>query len=91
MLFMTVYSWEPGKRDEVAKRSPLNEDAALPKGIKSLGQWSVIGNNRGFRLLDVEDPEAMYKGAREWTDLFNVEYFPVLETAEVLKIISSKK
>jgi hypothetical protein len=91
MLFMAVSSWEPGKRDEVAKRSLKIGDATLPKGVKSLGQWTVIGGNRSFRLLDVEDPRVMYESARQWTDLFSIEYFPVLETAEVLKIISGKK
>jgi len=33
----------------------------------------------------------MYESAREWTDLFSIEYFPVLENAEVLKIVSGKK
>jgi hypothetical protein len=91
MLFMAVFSWEPGKRDEVAKRALKNAGAEPPKGVKSLGQWTVVGGNRGFRLLDVEDPRAMYEYARQWTDIFSTEYFPVLETAEVLKIVSGKK
>jgi hypothetical protein len=90
MLFISVISWEPDKRDELAKRTLKMGGGALPKGMKRLGEWTVIGGHQGFQLLDVEDPRVMYEVAREWTDIMSIEYFPVLETGEVRKIIADK-
>jgi hypothetical protein len=89
MLFMTIVTYEPGKRDEVIKRR-LEKGAIAPKGMKIKGEWSAIGGGRVFRLVDLEDPKVGFEAAFAWSDLGKIEIIPVLETEGALKSIKSK-
>ena len=42
MLFMSIVSWEPEKRDEVVKRFAEKGTMRLP-GRKVIGTWNEIG------------------------------------------------
>lgn len=80
---MTVFTYEPSQRNEVIRRR-AEKGALLPKNMKVLGEWSCTGGGRVFRIVDVDDPAAMIEGAAAWTDLGNLEVFPVLEVDKVL-------
>ncbi len=89
MLFMSIVSWDPEKRDDVIKRFKEKGAMTLP-GRKVLGAWSVIGGNQAFRLVEIEDPKAFVTAVFAWSDLVNIEEIPVMETEEMMKVISSK-
>ena len=89
MLFMSVVSWEPDKRDEVVKRFAEKGTMEIP-GRKVIGTWNVLGGNRVFRLVDIEDPKALVAADVAWSDLVKIEEIPVMETEELMKLISSK-
>ena len=85
MLFISVFTWEPEKRDEVVKRRKTEK--IPPEGLKIIGEWADLGSNRVFRLFDVTDPEVILAASFPWNDLGNVELVPVMETEEVLKLL----
>ena len=89
MLYMTIFTWEPDKRNEVIKRRSEN-GGMVPQGMKSLGQWTAISEGRDFRLVDSEDPKAGLQGVLAWSDLGKIEMIPVLETEASVKIALSK-
>ena len=89
MLFMSIVSWEPEKMDEVIKRFTEKGAMTLP-GRKVIGTWSEIGGNRVFRLVEIEDPKALVAATFAWSDLVKIEEIPVMETEEMMKVISSK-
>ena len=89
MLFMSISSWEPEKRDEVVKRFAEKGAMTLP-GRKVIGTWNQIGGNRVFRLVEIEDPKALVVATFAWSDLAKIEEIPVIETEEMMKVISSK-
>ena len=89
MLFMSIVSWEPEKRDEVVKRFKEKGAMTLP-GRKVIGTWNAIGGNRVFRLVEIEDPKALVTASFAWSDLVEIEEIPVIETQEMMKIISGK-
>jgi hypothetical protein len=89
MLFMTIVTYEPGKRDEVIKRR-MEKGAMTLKGMKIKGEWSPIGGGRVFRLVELEDPKVGFEAAFAWSDLGKIEIIPVLETEQALKSIKSK-
>jgi len=89
MLFMSIITWEPEKRDEVIKRFTEKGGITLP-GRKVIGTWSAIGGNRAFRLVEIEDPKALVTATFAWSDLVKIEEIPVIETEEMMKVVSSK-
>ena len=48
MLFMVIFTWEPGKTEEVIKRRARAED---PEGLKVIGEWADLQGGRAFRLV----------------------------------------
>ena len=89
MLFMSIVSWEPEKRDEVVKRFAEKGAMTLP-GRKVIGTWNAIGGNRVFRLVEIEDPKALVEASLAWSDLVKIEEIPVMETGELMKVMSGK-
>jgi hypothetical protein len=90
MLFMSIFTFEPEKRDEVIKRRVEKGPLTTP-GAKILGEWSDISGHRVFRLGEVEDSRAMVAAAMAWADLGKIEITPVMPTDEIMKLLSSKK
>jgi len=89
MLFMSIYTWEPEKRDAVTKRR-AEKGTMIPQGMKIIGEWSCLAGGRVFRLVEVDDPRVMLGASAAWADLGKIEIVPVMETEEVLKLLSSR-
>lgn len=84
MLFLSVYKYEPGQRNEILKRR-MEKGMALSEGMKVIGEWSDLGGGRGFLLFESNDPMACTESTRVWSDLIKMEIIPVIETAEMWK------
>jgi len=80
MLFMTIFTYEPEKRDEVIERA-VTKGTMVPEGATSLGQWSATSGGKVFRLIELDDPVVVYQGTHAWSDLGKVEII----TQELLK------
>lgn len=83
MLFMNIYTWEPGQRDALIKRRMEKGGNALAEGVKKVGEWFDIGGCRGFILLETNDPKAAITSAMVWNDLMEEEIIPLVETSAV--------
>jgi hypothetical protein len=83
MLFMTVSTWSPDKRDEIIKRR-MEKGAMTPKGAKVLGEWTVLGKNLGFQLVEVDDPKVLAEGELAWNDILEMDTYVVLDTEKDL-------
>jgi hypothetical protein len=60
---------------------------SVPQGIKVHGEWVQIVKNRVFRLIEGDDPKLMLGASFAWSDLGNLEIFPVMESEEVMKLM----
>ena len=89
MLFMTIYTYEPEKREAVIKRR-AEKGAMAPPGMKIVGEWSDITGGRVFKLVEVDDPRVMLGASAAWADLGKIESVPVMQTEEVMKLVSGK-
>lgn len=89
MLFMTIFTWEPLKRNDVLKRR-MEQGTLSPPEIKILGEWVDMQGGRTFRLIENNDPKAGMKATMGWADLGKLEIIPLLETEEVMKLASGK-
>jgi hypothetical protein len=85
MLFMVIYTWEPGKRDELITRRAEKKGNAFSEGVKKVGEWTDAGGGRGFLLIESNDIKACTTSAMVWNDLMNVESVPVIETIELFE------
>jgi hypothetical protein len=90
MLYMTVYTFGLENRDEVTRRR-ATKGPMVPSGIKMLGEWTSIEGGRVFRLVEAEDPGALFAATYAWNDLGNVEHVPVMETEEALRFIQGRQ
>ena len=85
MLFMTVYTYSSGQRDEVVKRRA--EKGPMAQGVKIVGEWSALTSGRVFRLLEADDPAALFGAAYAWTDLGKLDVYPVMTVDDIMKML----
>ncbi len=84
MLFMNIYTWEPGQRNELVKRR-MEKGISLSEGVKKVGEWTDLGGGRAFLLMEATDPKACMESSTMWSDLMNMEVVPLIETSEIFK------
>jgi len=89
MLFMTVYTYEPGNREAVIKKR-AEKGGLVPPGVKVVGEWSAVGAGRVFRLVEATDVPALLAAVHPWADLGKVESYPVMPVDDVIKLLKSK-
>jgi hypothetical protein len=84
MLFMNIYTWEPGQRNELVKRR-MEKGISLGDGVKKVGEWTDLGGGRAFLLMETTDPKAGMTSSTMWSDLMKMEIVPLIETSEIFK------
>jgi hypothetical protein len=89
MLFMTVYTYEPGNRDAVIKQR-AEKGGQLPPGVKAMGEWSAVGAGRVFRLVEADNVPALLAAVHPWASLGKVETYPVMPVDDVIKLLTKK-
>jgi hypothetical protein len=87
MLFMSIYTYEPEKRDEVLKRRA--EGLFTPEGAKCLGNWSSTAGGRAFTLFELDDPLKAAQWSQVWNDLGKFEVYPVVDTDLLMKAMAA--
>ena len=83
MLFMNIYTWEPGQRDALIKRRMEKGGGALKDGVKKIDEWFDVGGGRGFLLTESDDPKAAIQSTLGWNDLMKMEVVPLVEVSAV--------
>jgi hypothetical protein len=84
MLFMTMFTWEPGKTEEVMR---MRMKETEHPGRKVVKEWVALETNLVFRLVEITDPAALLKASSGWSDLGYLELHPVMESEEALKLL----
>lgn len=86
MLWISIGTWGPEKRDEVTKRR-MEKGNMFPEGVKLLGQWVDLDGGRVVTLTEADDPSAIGLANYAWNDLMCLDGFPVMETEPLLEVI----
>ena len=89
MLFISIFTFEPEKRDEAIKRR--SEGLFTPEGAKCHGQWSSAAGGRAFTLFEINDNLALAQWSSSFDDLGKFEIYPVVDTDELLKAMAARK
>ncbi len=82
MLFMNIYTWEPGQRNAILKRR-AEKGLALSEGVKKIGEWTDMNGSRGFLLVESSDPKALMSSVMAWSHLMKMEIVPVVNAADL--------
>ena len=90
MLFMSIYTYEPEKRNEIIKRR-LERGAGAGPGLKVVGEWIALEGHRGFMVFEAEDPKAVMATTLAWSDLCRFEYVSIMEAEQVMKMAKAVK
>jgi hypothetical protein len=90
MLLMKIVHIDPDKKPEVTKKRTSEGVPKLP-GVKILGEWSTLDSSRVFVVLDVTDPRDLVKMVAPYQHMVRDEIFPIMDTEEKLKLLSSGK
>jgi len=92
MLYMNILTWDPDKRDAVIER--VKKIGLEHEGMKVLGSWADVDGWRCFQLSDVPrdmDPALSMKANFTWNDIMKIESVPVMDAAELIKVLDSIK
>jgi len=77
MLFLNVYFYKEGKREEIIERR-LEKGTGVPESTKLIGEWSRLDGSGGFMLYEQDKPD--YAWTMMWNDLLDIEIIPILDT-----------
>lgn len=78
MKYMATWVYEPSQVNAITDRFK-ETGGRPPEGVSMLGRWFDVAGGRGYALSESDDPVAMFKWIREWSDLMSFEVFPVLD------------
>lgn len=84
MLFMSTFQWEPGRTEEVMQAKMKEQ---IPKGIKVVREWVALDVNRVYRLIEIDDPAALFQLGMIWADLGYTEMHPVMDAKDAMKLL----
>ena len=86
MLWITIGTWGPEKRDEITKRR-MEKGTMRPEGVKLLGEWVDLAGGRVVALDEGDDPAALALACYAWNDIMCLDSFPVMDNTAVLEAI----
>lgn len=88
MLFMSIFTFPPDKRDAVIRRRA--EKGPMSRG-KILAEWITIGGGRVFGVIEVDNPSLMLQAVQAWSDLGQTDLIPIMTLEDATKVISGSK
>ena len=84
MLYMSIFTFSPEKRDTVMKRRA--EKGPITRGT-ILAEWITISGGRIFGVVDVDNPSLMLQAVQAWSDLGHTDLIPIMTLEDALKAI----
>ena len=88
MKYIITFALTTAGYKERVKRF-LETGAPPPEGATLHGRWFTLGHDKGFMLVETADPSTIFRWVSQWTDLINFEVHPVLEDAQIAKVLKS--
>jgi hypothetical protein len=84
---MTIPLTSSGYKERVERF--LDTGALPPAGATMLGRWHTVGHNKCYMQVEAANPEPIYQWVSNWADIINFEVEPVLEDAQIAKILKA--
>jgi hypothetical protein len=59
-----------------------------PAGVRLLGRWTRTDFTGGFLLVETDDSKALTEFALGWSDLMQLDIFPVVDDPELVDVLT---
>ncbi len=82
MLLLDITTFDPKNTIELFKRWEQVENTVFPDGLKVINQWFDAGGGRVITLFDVETVKDYLAYNLPFTDLCQIDVFPVIEAED---------
>ena len=89
MLYMTILTWDPDRRDAVLDR--VRKMGLEHEGMKVIGTWADFSGGRCFQLSEIpqQDPAISLKANFAWNDILRIESVPVMNAMDMMNMLST--
>ena len=89
MNFICTFGWWPdAEAQSEAIRRFRETGGQPPPGAQLLGRWTRADFTGGVLLLESNDPQALTQFALTWSDLMELEIFPVVDDQELVQVLN---
>ena len=88
MLYMITFPLTTRDYQERVSRF-LESGAPPPDGITLRGRWFALGHDRGFMVVETDDPAAIFRWTSSWASLVDFEVHPVIDDATAGEVLGS--
>lgn len=85
MLLMDITTFKPENGTELLRRWEQLVSLEFPEGLKVINQWFDAGGGRAITLYEIETIQDYMAYNFPFTDLCEVEVFPVIEASDFQK------
>jgi hypothetical protein len=86
MLFLVTWNISCGNRDATNARFKKT-GGPPPAGVKMIGRWHSAAGARGAVIAEADDAVALAKWIQQWSDLIQFEITPVVDDADMMKVL----
>jgi len=62
----------------------------MPDGLSYVNSWIEVGMDRCFQVMETDDPALLQEWIKNWGNLVDFEVVPVVTSAEMVDLFSSK-
>lgn len=90
MRYMVIWQFRPNQADEATARF-ADTGGLPPEGVTMTGRWHDVGGHRGWAIAESDDPTAVAKWCRKWTDLLSFQIVPVLNDEEIGEVLAEPR
>lgn len=86
MKYITSWIYDPSNVDAITER--FQQTGGMPPdGVTMLGRWFDVAGGRGYALSESDNPVAMAKWVRGWSDLMSFEITPVVDDEQMMQVL----
>ncbi|WP_425044741.1 DUF3303 domain-containing protein [Primorskyibacter sp. S87] len=86
MKYIAAWVFEPDNVDAIIERF-MKTGGLPPEGVTMEARWFDVAGGRGFAVADSDDPVAVAKWCRAWTDLMSFEIIPVIDDGQMAQVL----
>ncbi len=90
MLLLDITTFDPENTMQLFKRWEQVEKMGSPNGVKVINQWFDAGGGRVITLFDVETVKDYITYNLPFTDLCQVDVFPVIDAEDFKKFAAQQ-
>ena len=87
MQYLVTWTFKPEHANSAIERFQ-ETGAPSPEGVEMISRLHDVSGARGFAVAESDDPIAVAKWCRQWSDLLSFEVIPVLTDEQLGQVLA---